>query len=70
MGLALLYFSIADAYLVLKFPESDDPFSSGHRAVINDGRLFSSTAFDMTVHCVEAHVQLSSNKPVRKVDLK
>lgn len=50
-------------YLVLKFSESDDLFSSSHWAVINDGRLLSTAALHMAIHSIVAHVQLPSNKP-------
>lgn len=42
--------------LVLKFSECDDLFDSSHGAVINDGRLLSTAAFNMTIHSIVAHV--------------
>lgn len=47
---------IKTIYLVLKFPESDDLFSSGHRAVVYDRRLLCTATFYVSIDGIVAHV--------------
>lgn len=47
---------IKTIYLVLKFPESDDLFSSSHRAVVYDRRLLCTAAFYVSIDGIVAHV--------------
>jgi len=50
-------------YLVLEIPEGEHLLGSGHRAVVDDGRLVPAPGLHVAVHGVVAHVQPPAREP-------